>query len=578
MSETLTPSNEDYLDLAYWAYSQVGTDYVDGPTALPFGYSFLMSDGAPVIHYDPYTGFYGAALVSTTGQIAITFEGTNLGTANHIFTLAQIFDDADIVYGKIAPAFTSAYDFTEQVIQDAEQDYGSTAASDIFLTGHSLGGAEAEYVAQQTGLPGTTFGAPGIATDDTGHTGSNFFDYVDEGDPVGNYAPDGNETPILQAQNIAHYGQALYVGPYSNTVYLIAASVAYLAAESATSPYVAAAELSAALASLGTAATYYHPLGNYAKDLHLPAPPGPSASGLLSTAGSGGADLSASTIASQNGDIDIPGFDIDTPGAVQISDGTITLVDDGQSDSLPLPPSADTLSLTSDGAGGTLITDGAASSGYVFAGSDGATVRGGAESLYFLGGSGPVSVTGGSGATSLFGGSGTAVLQGGSGTNVLYGGSGASTLVAGTGVSTLIGGSGTTQEFADGSAPVVLIDGSGASTVNGATGSGSETVFTGSGQSVITLDGAADTVVGGSGAASVVGGSGADVYGFIDGHAGGSEIIIGLKSTDVIAFGGYAGDPITSEGVVQGSDLLTLADGTVILLQAIDHKVFNGLA
>jgi Ca2+-binding RTX toxin-like protein len=576
MSETLTPSNEQYLDLAYWAYSQVGTDYVDGPTAPPAGFSILTSDGAPVITYDPCTGFYGAALVSTTGQIAITFEGTNLATANHVFTVAQILDDLDIVYGKVAPAFTSAYEFTKQVIQDVEQTYGSTTG--IFLAGHSLGGAEAEYVAQQTGLPGTTFGAPGIATDDSGYSGSNFFDYVDRGDPVGNYAPDGNETPILQAQNIAHYGQALYVGPYTNASYLIAASIAYLAAQSTSSPYVAAAEYSAAALSLATAASYYHPLANYAKDLTLPAPPGPSASGLQSTEGSSSADLSAGSVPFPDGTIDIPGFNIDTPGAIQVSGGTITIVDDGESDSLALPTSADTLSLTSDGAGGTLITSSAASSGYVFAGSNGATVQGGTGSLYFLGGSGPVSVTGGSGDTTLFGGSGTAVLQGGSGTNVLYGGAGASTLIAGTGASTLIGGSGTTLEFAEGSAPVALIGGSGASTVDGATGSGNETMFTGSGRSVIALDGAADTVVGGSGVASVVGGSGSDVYGFIDGHAGGSEIIFGLKSSDVIAFGGYAGDPITSEGVVQGSDLLTLADGTVILLQGIDHKVFDGLA
>jgi Ca2+-binding RTX toxin-like protein len=578
MSETLAPSNEDYLDLAYWAYSQVGTDYVDGPTALPFGYSFLTSDGAPLIDYNPCTGFYGAALVSTTGQIAITFEGTNLGTANHIFTFAQILDDFDIVYGKVAPAFTSAYDFTEQVIQDVEQEDGSTAASDIFLTGHSLGGAEAEYVAQQTGLPGTTFGAPGIATDNTGHSGANFFDYVDRGDPVGNYAPDGNETPVLQTQNIAHYGQALYVGPYTNASYLIAASIAYLAAESTSSPYVATAEYGAAALSLATAASYYHPLANYAKDLCLPAPPGPSANGLQSTEGSGGADLSAGTVPFPDGTIDIPGFNIDSPGAIQVSGGTVTLFYDGESDSLAVPASADTISLTSDGAGGTLITSSAASSGYVFAGSNGATVQGGADSLYFLGGSGSVSVTGGSGDTTLFGGSGTAVLQGGSGTNLLYGGAGAATLIAGTGASTLIGGSGTTQEFAEGSAPVVLIGGSGATSVNGTTGTGSETVFTGGGQSFIALDGAADTVVGGSGAASVIGGSGSDVYGFIDNHAGGSEIIFGLKNTDVIAFGGYAGDPITSEGVVQGSDLLTLADGTIILLQGIDHKVFNGLA
>jgi hypothetical protein len=73
---------------------------------------------------------------------------------------------------------------------------------------------------------------------------------------------------------------------------------------------------------------------------------------------------------------------------------------------------------------------------------------------------------------------------------------------------------------------------------------------------------------------SVIGGSGPDVYGFIDGHAG-NEIIDGLKATDTFAFAGYTGDPIAAEGVVNGSDLITLDDGSNILLLGIDHKIFS---
>jgi Ca2+-binding RTX toxin-like protein len=166
---------------------------------------------------------------------------------------------------------------------------------------------------------------------------------------------------------------------------------------------------------------------------------------------------------------------------------------------------------------------------------------------------------------------------GGSGTNVITGGAGSSTLVGGTGASTLIGGSGSTDAFARGAAPAVLIGGAGASTIYGATGSGTEEVFTGRGVAFAGLDGAADTVVGGSGASSVVGGSGEDVFGFINGHAGGSMVIARLSPSDSIVFGDYSGDPITSEGVLDGSDLITLSDGTTILLQDIDHTVFKGL-
>jgi Ca2+-binding RTX toxin-like protein len=567
MSATLQADTKQALDLSYWAYSQAGTDYSTKSTALPDGFSYLMSGGAPVIEYDPSTGFYGAAVASSTGQVVVAFEGTNLYTGNSVFTKAQTFDDVSITYGLQALSYATAYDFTETAIKDAEADgYSADAVS---LTGHSLGGADAEYVAQQTGLPGTTFGAPGISNDNSDFSGANFNDYVDRGDPVGNYAPGGNEDTILQSQTIAHYGQALYVGPYCNATLLVTGSIAYALATSSTSATYAAAEYLAFVANLGAAASSYHPLGNYATDLGLPPP-----TGLAAT---GGQDLSSGGILGLFGGTDISGFDLTAPGAVQVSGDTVAVTANGKTATLTLPASGATVSLTSDGAGGTLVLPSAANSGYVFAGSAGATIQGGSGSLYFAGGNGPVSVAGGSGNTTLLAGTGTAVFQGGSGTNLIQGGSGASTLVAGTGASTLVGGSGTTVEFAAASAPVTMIGGAGATTINGTTGTGAEQVFTSQGQALIALNGAADTLVGGSGAASVLGGSAADIYGFINGHAGGSEIIVGLKATDVISFGGYGGDPITSEGVLNGSDLLTLSDGTNILLQGIDHKVFNNL-
>ena len=90
----------------------------------------------------------------------------------------------------------------------------------------------------------------------------------------------------------------------------------------------------------------------------------------------------------------------------------------------------------------------------------------------------------------------------------------------------------------------------------------------------MALNAAADTVVGGTGNASVVGGAGPEVYGFLNGYAGGSEAIFGLKANDVLVFGGYATYPILSEGVVNGSDEIRLVDGTLITLVGFNHKVF----
>jgi Ca2+-binding RTX toxin-like protein len=159
---------------------------------------------------------------------------------------------------------------------------------------------------------------------------------------------------------------------------------------------------------------------------------------------------------------------------------------------------------------------------------------------------------------------------------VLTGGSGSNILVAGAGASTLIGGSGTTTEFAKGSGPVELVAGTDGTTIMaGQYGTGVETFFTApSTTAIMALNGAADTVVGGTGHSTVLGGTGPDVYGFLNGHAGGTEEIEGIKANDILIFGGYTRYPIASEGVVNGSDTITLTDGTVITLVGFAHKVF----
>ena len=199
------------------------------------------------------------------------------------------------------------------------------------------------------------------------------------------------------------------------------------------------------------------------------------------------------------------------------------------------------------------------------------TVTGSTGSLNFIGGTGAATVAGGSGNTTLFGSTGDAntVLTGGSGTNILVAGSGA-------GASTLIGGSGKTTELGKGSGPVEFVAGAnGNTTMAGQFGTGVETFFTAPATTALmALNGAADTVVGGTGNSTVVGGTGPDVYGFLNGHAGGTEAIEGIKANDILVFGGYTSYPIAREGVVNGSDTITLTDGTSITLVGFGHKVF----
>ncbi|MCB8876232.1 beta strand repeat-containing protein [Acidisoma silvae] len=583
MSDTISgaPSVSDYLNASYWAYSQAGTPYPDRDTTLPTGFSYFTVNGQNLIEYDPAVGLYAAAVIDSSGNLLVTFEGTNVHTGNDTFTAAQILDDASIVEGINAPSYQPALTFTQTVLADAEA--AGYSVSNIFVTGHSLGAAEAEYVATQTGLSGTTFGTPGIPTGDIpASTTSVMTDYVERGDPVGNYAVGWNDQPLLQAQDVQHFGTAVVLGSYESAALIYAADATYVAAINAPTKAEEVAGIAAAAATLYKAAVEYHALTTYARDLGVTIT---GASGSTDGA-DGGTALIAGLFGSipgvtvlPNGALNVSGADLTAPGAVTVSAAGLTLPSVTPNASLPLLNPLINLSLQSDGQGGTTISFSAASDGIVFGGSNGATIQGDGAPLTFIGGSGAVSVIGGSGAATLYGSTSstttTFLVGGSSNSNQLYGGAGASTLVAGSGASTLVGGSGPTLLMANGANPDEIVAGSGASTVNGLYGSGPEAVFAGSGGDIIALGSGADSAFGGSGVASIIGGSGPDVYGFVNGHAGGSDIIVGLKANDVIAFGGYGATPITSEGVVKGSDLITLSDGTVILLAGIDHKIFN---
>ena len=110
----------------------------------------------------------------------------------------------------------------------AEQGYST---SDIFVTGHSLGGWEAEYVAQQTGLGGIGFESPGINTTVPGNGAeSGFINIETYGDPVAYLSTD---LPALQPFMPAyvpgggskpHYGSIVLIGDPNALTPLINAS------------------------------------------------------------------------------------------------------------------------------------------------------------------------------------------------------------------------------------------------------------------------------------------------------------------------------------------------------------------
>ena len=64
---------------------------------------------------------------------------------------------------------------------------------DITITGHSLGGALAQYVASLKHVPAVTFNAPGVNVP-TGGTSENIINYVNMNDPIGSYREHIGET------------------------------------------------------------------------------------------------------------------------------------------------------------------------------------------------------------------------------------------------------------------------------------------------------------------------------------------------------------------------------------------------
>src|SRR6185312_12868889 len=152
-----------------------------------------------------------------------TTGGTNL-LFNPLIAITQILADYQAGFTTTTPqAFTDSLQFAQQVQAEAvAQGY---APDSVFVTGHSLGGWEAEYVSQNTGLPGIGFESPGLYTTVPGNGADSLFVNVETyGDtaayvssdipgmqPFANpFVPGGGSNP--------HYGSIVFIGDPSSQV------------------------------------------------------------------------------------------------------------------------------------------------------------------------------------------------------------------------------------------------------------------------------------------------------------------------------------------------------------------------
>ena len=206
-----TPTVAQFLNASTTAYVLGGT---------PVGLKPLTVDGKQVSQTNVLTGMSGKAWVTHEGQVIIAYQGTTGGTNllfNPLIAVSQVITDVQVVFTDTTPqAFRDALAFQQEVEAVAiAQGY---RREDIFVTGHSLGGWEAAYVAQQTGLGGIGFESPGLNTTVPGNgANSGFVNVLTYGDtasyfstdlpglqPFMEYVPGGGSKP--------HYGSIVMIG------------------------------------------------------------------------------------------------------------------------------------------------------------------------------------------------------------------------------------------------------------------------------------------------------------------------------------------------------------------------------
>lgn len=247
------PSTAEFLAAAEAAYS-------DDPAGTS-GLSLLTGrNGAPVMVTRAADGFHGVAFETGAGQVIVAFEGTDIGDAETrpTFVAAQVQAAGQIAAGQDPALYTDALNFARRAVAVAGRQ--GVSSDDVFVDGHSLGGAAAEYVAVKTGLGGVTFGAPGIPAADI-NTGlpSRLTNYVDYGDPVGNYSDNPDRIGhLLMGSGIERYGSATYVGSPADARPLAVAGRLY-----------GTSDLGSAVAAgiAVDAIVDHHLLGSYAADL-----------------------------------------------------------------------------------------------------------------------------------------------------------------------------------------------------------------------------------------------------------------------------------------------------------------------
>ena len=176
---------------------------------------FTTADGRQMTSTNILTGEAAKVWVTPQKQIIIAYQGTTGGTNllfNPLIVVSQFLTDLEGIFTNTTPAaFHDSLRFARQVqAEAARQGYEPDS---IFVTGHSLGGWEAEYVAQHTGMGGIGFESLGLSSTVPGNGADSLFVNTSTyGDPAG-YA--STDLPGLQpfTSYVAGGGSKPHYGP-----------------------------------------------------------------------------------------------------------------------------------------------------------------------------------------------------------------------------------------------------------------------------------------------------------------------------------------------------------------------------
>lgn len=213
-----TPTVSEFLNAANTEYAITGTPGGMKP--------FLVNDKQLAIQ-DFASGMAAKVWVTNDNQVVIAYQGTGGGDnllLNPAMLISQVATDIGVWNQTVTSAQENSLKFAQYVVHEAEKQGYNT--NNIFVTGHSLGGIEASYVAQQTGLGGIAFEATGIPSSTTAKgDGSNFASIITYGDPVGEYASDtAAGTPFVTSMSAGengqfdHYGKVVAIGDKADSI------------------------------------------------------------------------------------------------------------------------------------------------------------------------------------------------------------------------------------------------------------------------------------------------------------------------------------------------------------------------